>query len=213
METREQTKFSEWIASIGDENLEGDNYGSNCSYCRTYPMFRDSIDDPMILKDRATLAPTLEFVHAINEHMSYLNSIQGYNYLSSDTTCKSDGSANDFLSHLHIPKFLNNIKCSGVPNHELHLKVGTPAMLLRNLDQSIGLCNVTKLVVTKLSTYLVVYKILTGAKSGEKVLPPSLNLTPSDSRIPFKFQPRQFPIMISYAMTINKNQDQSLSKV
>ncbi|KAL3633226.1 hypothetical protein CASFOL_022753 [Castilleja foliolosa] len=75
----------------------------------TYPMFRDSIDDSMFLKDRAILAPTLESVDAINEHMNSLNSSEGYTYLSSDTTCKSDGSANDFLSDLHTPGYLNSI--------------------------------------------------------------------------------------------------------
>ncbi|KAL3640090.1 hypothetical protein CASFOL_015058 [Castilleja foliolosa] len=86
-------------------------------------------------------------------------------------------------------------------------------MLLRNLDHSMGLCNGTRLVVTKLATHVIECKILTGAKAGEKVLLPRLNLTPSDTRIPFKFQRRQFPVMISYAMTINKSQGQSLSSV
>lgn len=40
-----------------------------------------------------------------------------------------------------------------------------------------------------------------------------MTLSPSDSRIPFRFQRRQFPLMVSYAMTINKSQGQSLSNV
>ncbi|KAL3633896.1 hypothetical protein CASFOL_022658 [Castilleja foliolosa] len=232
MDERAQLKeFSEWIASIGDGKLGIDD---DCAASieipddmlikysgdpitaiveETYPMFRDSIDDPMFLKDRAILAPTLEMVDSINEYMNSLNSSEGYTYLSSDSTCKSDGSVNDFISELHTPEFLNAISCSGVPNHKLHLKVGTPVMLLRNLDHSMGLCNGTRLVVTKLSTHVIQCKILTGAKAGDKVLLPRLNLTPSSSRIPFKFKRRQFPIMISYAMTINKSQGQSLSNV
>ncbi|KAL3628002.1 hypothetical protein CASFOL_028104 [Castilleja foliolosa] len=224
-------EFSEWIASIGDGNVgvQNDHFSSIeipddmlIKYSGdpiaaivedTYPMFRNSIDDPMFLKDRAILAPTLYDVDSINEYMNSLNSSEGYTYLSSDSTCKSDGSANDFLSELHTPEFWNGIKCSGVPNHELYLKVGTPVMLLRNLDHSMGLCNGVRLVVTKLATHVIECKILTGAKSSDKVLLPRLNLTPSDSRIPFKFQRRQFPIMISYAMTINKSQGQSLSNV
>ncbi|KAL3651503.1 hypothetical protein CASFOL_004505 [Castilleja foliolosa] len=225
-------EFSEWIASIGDGRVGTENENGSASIQipddmlikfsgdpiaaiveDTYPMFRDSVDDPMFLRDRAILAPTLAAVHSINNYMNSLNSNDGYTYLSSDSTCKSDGSANDFMSELHTPEFLNTIECSGVPNHELHLKVGTPVMLLRNLDHSMGLCNGTRLVVTRLATHVLECKILTGAKSGEKVLLPRLNLTPSDTRIPFKFQRRQFPIMISYAMTINKSQGQSLSNV
>ncbi|KAL3646345.1 hypothetical protein CASFOL_011525 [Castilleja foliolosa] len=225
-------EFSEWIASIGDgrAGTENENGGASIEIPDdmlikysgdpitaivedTYPMFRDSIDDPMFLRDRAILAPTLAVVHSINDYMNFMNSNEGCTYLSSDSTCKSDGSANNFTSELHTPEFLNSIKCSGVPNHELHLKVGTPVMLLRNLDHSMGLCNGTRLVVTKLAAYVIECKILTGAKTGEKVLLPRLNLTPFDNSIPFKFQRRQFPIMISYAMTINKSQGQSLSNV
>ncbi|KAK6160522.1 hypothetical protein DH2020_003903 [Rehmannia glutinosa] len=110
-------------------------------------------------------------------------------------------------------EFLNGIKCSGVPNHELHLKVGTPVMLLRNIDYSIGLCNGTRLVITRLGKHVLESKILTGANAGHKVLIPRMTLTPSDLRIPFKFQRRQFPLIVSYAMTINKSQGQSLSNV
>ncbi|KAL3622937.1 hypothetical protein CASFOL_033237 [Castilleja foliolosa] len=224
--------FSDWIASIGDgrAGIENENGGASIEILDdmlikysgdpiaaivedTYPMFRDYIDDPMFLRDRAILAPTLAAVHSINDYMNSMNSNEGYTYLSSDSTCNSDGSANDFTSELHTPEFLNSIKCSGVPNHELHLKVGTPVMLLRNLDHSMGLCNGTRLVVTMLAAHIIECKILTGAKTGVKVLLPGLNLTPSDNSIPFKFQQRQFPIMISYAMTINKSQGQSLSNV
>lgn len=42
---------------------------------------------------------------------------------------------------------------------------------------------------------------------------PRMTLTPSDTRIPFKFQRRQFSITVSFAMTINKSRGQSLSHV
>ena len=38
-------------------------------------------------------------------------------------------------------------------------------------------------------------------------------LSPSDVRIPFKFQRRQFPLSVSFAMTINKSQGQSLKHI
>ncbi|KAM3265927.1 hypothetical protein P3L10_002921 [Capsicum annuum] len=49
--------------------------------------------------------------------------------------------------------------------------------------------------------------------AGEKVFIPRMTLTSFDARIPFKFQRRQFPIIVSFAMTINKSQGQSLSHV
>ena len=40
-----------------------------------------------------------------------------------------------------------------------------------------------------------------------------MNLIPSDAGIPLKFQRRQFPLTLCFAMTINKSQGQSLSHV
>ena len=40
-----------------------------------------------------------------------------------------------------------------------------------------------------------------------------MNLNPSENRLPFKMRRRQFPINLSFAMTINKSQGQSLKHV
>ncbi|RYR48312.1 hypothetical protein Ahy_A07g034325 [Arachis hypogaea] len=50
-------------------------------------------------------------------------------------------------------------------------------------------------------------------KTGEKVFIPRMTLIPSDARFPFKFQCKEFPLMVSYAIIINKNQGQSSNHV
>ncbi|GJU80129.1 ATP-dependent DNA helicase PIF1-like protein [Tanacetum coccineum] len=95
----------------------------------------------------------------------------------------------------------------------LALKVGAPVMLLRNIDQSAGLCNGTRLRITKLGERCIEAEIITGTKVGEKVILTRMKLSPSDKRIPFKINRRQFPISVCFAMTINKSQGQSLSNV
>lgn len=40
------------------------------------------------------------------------------------------------MDDIHTPEFLNTIVASGLPPHELRLKVGIPLMLLRNIDHS-----------------------------------------------------------------------------
>nr|XP_016446998.1 PREDICTED: ATP-dependent DNA helicase PIF1-like isoform X2 [Nicotiana tabacum] len=87
-------------------------------------------------------------------------------------------------------------------------KLSVPVMLLRNIDQS-GLCNSTRLIITRLGNRIIEAKVLFGNIAGQKVFIPRMTLIPSDARIPFKFQRRQFSIVVSFAMTINKSQGQS----
>ncbi|CAH9113501.1 unnamed protein product [Cuscuta europaea] len=61
-----------------------------------------------------------------------------------------------------------------------------------------------RLIITRLGNHVLGATILGGKFDGQEVVIPRLTLTPSDARIPFKFQRRQFPIMPTYAMTINK---------
>jgi len=56
-------------------------------------------------------------------------------------------------------------------------------------------------------------KVISVSNISKKVFIPKLSLSPSDVKIPFKFQRRQFSISLSFAMTINKSQGQSLKSV
>ena len=64
-------------------------------------------------------------------------------YLSSDSVDKSKTIESCHLRSL-TTEFMNSLTTSGLPNHCLKLKIGTPIMLLRNLDQTQGLCNDTR---------------------------------------------------------------------
>ena len=110
-------------------------------------------------------------------------------------------------------RFLNTINAFGLPNHKLTLKVGVPVMLLRNLDITAGLCNGTRLVITRMGSYVLEGRVISGSSIGDMVYVPRLSLQPSDTRIPFKFQRRQIPITVCFGMTINKSQGQSLKHV
>ncbi|KAG4909433.1 hypothetical protein JHK87_055549 [Glycine soja] len=50
--------------------------------------------------------------------------------------------------------FLNTLKTSGIPNYNIKLKIGTPIMFLKNRDQSEGLRNRTRLIVTRLANHV-----------------------------------------------------------
>nr|GEU48825.1 DNA helicase [Tanacetum cinerariifolium] len=48
---------------------------------------------------------------------------------------------------LYLMEYLNTMAFHGFPPHELELKVGSPIMLLRNVNLSGGLCNGTRMIV------------------------------------------------------------------
>ncbi|XP_019184265.1 PREDICTED: ATP-dependent DNA helicase PIF1-like [Ipomoea nil] len=222
--------FANWIAAIGDGQVGGPNDGhakveipqehvlkTNSDPIRaivenTFPRFSEHQHDGNYLIGRAILALTLEVVDEVNEYMRNMNAAESQTYFSSDSVCPVEITP-DSVAALHTPEFLNRLKYYSVPNHSLTLKVGSPIMLLRNIDHSDGLCNGTRLIISKLGDHVVEAKILFGSNAGTKVLIPRLSLTPSDPKLPFKFQRRQFPLMLSYAMTINKSQGQTFSTV
>ena len=133
-------------------------------------------------------------------------------YFSSDSTCPSDANC-EIPAEWFTTEFLNDIKCSGIPNHKLCLKVGAPVMLLRNIDQANGLCNGTRLFINELGENHIGATVITGTHVEDKIYIPIMDLIPSDPTYPFKFERRQFPITLCFAMTINKSQGQSFSHV
>lgn len=133
-------------------------------------------------------------------------------YLSSDSICQASQD-NDSFDALHSTEFLNTITSSGLPPHKMLLKVGCPIMLLRNIDQANGLCNGTRLIVTQLGNTVIEAVTLNGSHPNQRVLIPRMDMNPSNSSMPFKMKRRQFPISLSFAMTINKSQGQSLRDV
>ncbi|XP_057740269.1 uncharacterized protein LOC130957430 [Arachis stenosperma] len=114
---------------------------------------------------------------------------------------------------LYSPELLNSINCSILPPHKLILKVGVLMMLLRNIDQFSGLFNGTRLQVRKLGNHVIECEVLTGNNVGHVVLIPRMNMVPTTETIPIKFQRRQFPIIVSFVMKINKSQGRILSHV
>lgn len=54
---------------------------------------------------------------------------------------------------------------------------------------------------------------LTGKNVGDTIFVPRMSLIPSKTSLPIRFQRRQFPLITSFAMTINKSKGQTLSHI
>ncbi|KAH1060734.1 hypothetical protein GYH30_004272 [Glycine max] len=86
---------------------------------------------------------------------SYLwPSCEQMEYLSYDYIEKSKTIDSWHFQSITI-EFLNSLNTYGLLNHCIKLKIGSPIMLLRNLDQTQGLCNGTRLVVTRLAKHVI----------------------------------------------------------
>jgi hypothetical protein len=66
-----------------------------------------------------------------------------------------------------------------------------------------------------MGNFVLEEKVISRNNIGEKVYIPRLTLTlsPSNPKVPFTFQLKQIPIVVSFAMTVNKSQGQSLKNV
>ena len=226
----ELKQFSEWLLDIGDGKLAepNDGYGEitipdeflikdfqdpiQAIVEATYPDLLHNYSNDNFLQKRFVLASTKDVVDKINDYVLSLIPGEEKEYCSADSVDKSDELLSPAFGVL-TAEFLNSLKTSGIPNHKLIIKVGTPIILLRNLDQADGLCNGTRLIVTRLGSSVVEAEIITGPNIGHRTYIPRMNLSPSDSPWPFKLIRRQFPFMVSFAMTINKSQGQSLAHV
>ncbi|RYQ84852.1 hypothetical protein Ahy_B10g104344 [Arachis hypogaea] len=109
-----------------------------------YPDLLLNINNSIYFKERTILAPTLEVVHDVNNTMMGYLAREQKVYISSDSLCIEEGNMESELNTI-TTDVLNSINCSELPTHQLKLKVGVPVMLLRNIDQSKGFCNGTRL--------------------------------------------------------------------
>jgi hypothetical protein len=104
---------------------------------------------------------------------------QEMTYKSCDYVCNASPDNSD---EMYPIEFLNTLKFSGIPNHELKLKVELPVMLLRNINQAPCLFNGTRMMITQLGSKYIEAQIITGTNVGDKVCIPQIIMTPNDTK-------------------------------
>jgi ATP-dependent DNA helicase PIF1 len=131
-----------------------------------------------------------------------------------ETVYHNFDSAVDDPHNYYPSEFLNSLTPNGLPPHVLKLKLGCPVILLRNIDTANGLCNNIRLVVRGFRRNTIDAEIVVGQHARKWVFLPRILLYPSDDEMfPFRFKRKQFPIRLSFAMTVNKSQGQTIPNV
>jgi len=108
-------------------------------------------------------------------------------------------------------EFVHTLRPGNLPPHKLELKVGAIVMLLRNISLSEGLCNGTRLQVTKMMPEMIECLILTGPMAGKKthLWRVRFDHGKNEGDRGVMLERLQFPIRLCFAMTINKSQGRS----
>ncbi|XP_047514655.1 ATP-dependent DNA helicase PIF1-like [Pieris napi] len=168
---------------------------------KIYPNIIQNYTNAEWLFQRAILATKNNIVDDIN--FNILKKIPGEEkiYKSIDTMVSIEESVN------FPTEFLNSLQVPGMPLHCLRLKIGTPIILLRNLN-SPKLCNGTRMIVKQLSNNIIEAELISGKTKGQTVFIPRIPLISSE--LPFQFKRLQFPIKLAFSFTINKAQGQTL---
>jgi hypothetical protein len=150
------------------------------------------------LHERAILAPCNKEVLLINAMvLNYLLGAQ-VDFFNADSAEDTE------VANTYLSKFLNTLEVNGMPSHKLPLKISAPVILLHNFDPSVGLCNGMRLIVRRFTMRVVEAEIITGKGAGNVAFISCIKFISDNNSLPFTFKKKQFPLRLTYAMTINK---------
>ncbi|XP_076062380.1 ATP-dependent DNA helicase Pif1-like [Oratosquilla oratoria] len=204
------TKFAKQLLALGTRDVgelffeKGFGIRANSREELVFKVYNDLEDNHLNLsyfEKRSIVSPTNDDVGCVNQLIYDLNKEKEVVYYSVDTPSDQDTDVQASV--------FNAMTSPSLPLHDLRLKVGCVIMVMRNICPP-RVCNGTRLMVTNLKKHVVVGKILGGSYRGEQVLIPRVVLESQDTPVPFKR--KQFPVKLSYAMTINKSQGQTFER-
>jgi len=214
--------FASWLAQM---SCDPTMYGSLIlpPYIQTYTQVSDLINFvyPPQLLEAAPMDFNIFNSHCIlafhNDTVSQFNSIildslsgevHMFHGINTSDTNKDDPEIEHFPA-----EYLSSLDIAGLSPSHLVLKVGCLVILLRNLYPSEELCNGTRMIVTHLGQHCIEVQILGGTFHGRRKLIPRIQLATLEDELLFILTQKQFPIRLSFAMTVNKSQGQILGVV
>ncbi len=237
--SEKQREFAKWVLNVGDGRLPAiigekgvdpdwieipSHMRLPSEHCSLRGLIRTIYPDhwchsrnAMYLMQRSILAPKNTNVDEVNNAILESLFEESHTYLSVNSLTPTEEGASVAagvsMDSLYPVEFFNTLQFGDIANHELELKVGVLILLLRNLNQSIGLCNGTRLIVKRLGQCVIEAKIITGNNVNKRVFIPRIIMSPSRTDWPFVLHRRQFPVRVAFAITINKSQGQTFNDI
>jgi PIF1-like helicase len=185
----DNTRFSEWIRNLfynsaiyGRISLPTYIYTTDSAeifFYKIYPMEQMQLQsitrNISFFRDRAILTTKNDTVADINVRIltrlagetRVYDTVDFINFNTMEKGSKPDISI----------EFLRAQNPSGLPPARLELKIGTSVICLRNLFPRKGLCNDTRMIISKLREYSIKIKIISGQFHGEDRVIPRITLT------------------------------------
>ncbi|GJT83083.1 DNA helicase [Tanacetum coccineum] len=170
-ERQRSEAFAKWLLDVGNGEIgepdeENDQDSSWITIPPEYSVIPDETglsqlidfiyDDATLkrptagaLQQKAIVWPKNQTADAVNA--KFLSNVEGQSriYLSNDEAILI-GRETGETKLLYPMEYLNTITFPGFPPHELELKVGSPIMLVRNVNLSGGLCNGIRMIIRSL---------------------------------------------------------------
>ncbi|XP_073276510.1 uncharacterized protein [Primulina huaijiensis] len=172
-----------------------------------FPNMINHVNDENYMVHRAIITPKKVDVDNINQMLILKLPGEEKEYRSWD-------SVEDDNHNLFQEEFLNSLSLSGLPPHKIILKIGSPITILRNVEPELGLCNGTRLMCRSLGKNFIDAEIITGPHKSTRFFLHRMPLKSEDnSALPFELTCRHFPIRLSFALTINIAQGQTIPNI
>ena len=136
------------------------------------------------IMSRAVICPTNSDTEEINQYL--IKKIPGQLHIFKSI----DKVLNTKYGHDYPTEYLNSIYLGSIPPHILELKVGTPIILVRNLNPRQGMMNGTRCILLQIGKRVLKAQICCGPHKGTEFLIPKILFHPEDKNIPFEFERR-----------------------
>ena len=223
-ETKELSDFAKWVLDVGDGKIklhehlrDGHMEDDICipeRFCNpaldnsvdemlrtTSPKFLENFQNPNYLSERSILTPTNLTVGHVNSVIVEKIPGEMSSYFSVDSAEYFPGTVLEQTAHFPL-EYLGAINIPGLPLHQLKLKVRVVVMLMRNSNQTLGLCNGTRMMIIMVFKHCVQCEVISGAFKETRHFIPRMELSPTETKLPFKMCRKQMPLQICYAMTV-----------